>query len=56
MVIYISLLNIITLNKKKKKKNYCASKAYVMSLVVLITGFPVWFSTFYLLKYPHTNS
>ena len=33
MIIYISLLNIITLNQKKKKKHYCTHKVRVMSLV-----------------------
>ena len=31
-------------------------KAHVMRLVLLIIGFPIWFSTFYVLKYLHTNS
>ena len=35
MIIYISLLNTITLyEKKKKKKHYCMGKVHVMSLVV----------------------
>ena len=34
MIIYISLLNTITLYGKKKKKHYCIGKVHVMSLVV----------------------
>ena len=33
MIIYISLLNTITLYEKKKK-HYCIGKVHVMSLVV----------------------
>ena len=46
MVIYISLLNIITLNQKKKK-HYCTRKARVMSLV-LYTHFSKYLTSDYL--------
>ena len=34
MVIYISLLNIKTLNQKKKKEHYCTRKTHVMNLAM----------------------
>ena len=59
MVIYISLLKIITLNQKNKinkKRILLHAQSMCDESSILITGFFIWVSSFCMLKYLHTNS